>query len=575
MSTRDALKPALRRLGLMPAAKRAARAVHLYRSYRAERIYEGRFRDFAARHGAVLRAPLLEPPASAAPVALVTSVHFPEVEIELALLKALELAGFRPVLLLLRDQWILRKYYGLAGLEVHSWDDFVATPDRAAAEEALGHYATTQGLFSLHYAGARVGTCAVSTAMRMLRQGNFDLSTPKDREVLVEYVAQSMAYADAAHRILDRFRPKLGVFIDKGYSPKGELFDNALARGVDCVSWDLAHKNSTLMLKRFNARNQDTSTDSISEDSWEAMRTLPLGEAERQRIEQELYGCYVSGDWYSVAGTQFNKRMQGAEELRARLGLDPGKKNAFVFPHVSWDATLFWGGSLYPDYDEWLVETVRAAAGNDRVNWIVKIHPAHIGKAVREGFRGEPAEAVTLRERVGPLPPHVKVIPAESDISTYSLFPLMDWCITVRGRVGIEAARLGIPVLTSGRGPYDRRGFSVDSHTRAEYLARLARIDEIPRLSPEQRALAERFAFGFLFMRPLPLQSASLVYHESHEKSASQGHIHVSSPDGWRTAPDIRSLAEWLRDPSREDYLAPAPEPEAMPAARVAGRAGA
>ena len=74
----------------------------------------------------------------------------------------------------------------------------------------------------------------------------------------------------------------------------------------------------------------------------------------------------------------------------------------------------------------------------------------------------EPAEVIALRRHIKELPPHVFFIPAESPISTFSFFGVMDYCLTVRGTIGIEAARMGIPVLTAGTGRYDRKGFTIN-----------------------------------------------------------------------------------------------------------------
>jgi hypothetical protein len=51
----------------------------------------------------------------------------------------------------------------------------------------------------------------------------------------------------------------------------------------------------------------------------------------------------------------------------------------------------------------------------------------------------------------------------------------------------------------SNAGRYDRRGFTVDSSTREEYLARLASLDSCARLSPHQIGVAERCAYGTFF----------------------------------------------------------------------------
>jgi hypothetical protein len=315
------------------------------------------------------------------------------------------------------------------------------------------------------------------------------------------------------------------------------------------------------MLKRYTLEKRDEHLSSLSPESWRLVRRMEWTEAHREQLQQELYGNYASGEWYSVAGTQFNKRFMDTDRARQQLGLDPTKKTAFIFPHILWDSTLFWGTCLFRDFEEWLIETVRVACANEAVNWVIKIHPAHVGKSVREGFHNEPAEVITLRQHIGKLPPHISMIPAHSDISTLSLFPLMDYCLTVRGTVGIEAARLGIPVITAGTGRYDHKGFTIESESRQHYLARLARIQDIPRLSPAQRELAERFAYGLFVLRPLPLTTVTLEYHKSLEKSTSEGRVNIKSREEWYTVADLRALAQWVTEAKQADFLMPFPSP--------------
>lgn len=548
---------ALERLGLLEK----------YRFYRAERLYRGRYRRFKRAYGRVLR----RPPGAPAPTktALLTSVHFPEVELEFAVVKALEAAGYRVVVLLNREKWLHDRYYALADLhDVHMWSEFTPELDLAAARQIVQAHGSIADLLKFEHDGIRVGRFAITTAMRVGRQGALDLESPQDRELLARWIARGIAATSAAHEILERFQPDLAVFIDKGYSPKGELFDLCLDRGVDCVSWDLAHKSSTLMFKRFNFQNRDTNNNTISEDTWRLFREMEFGDRQRDLLWQELHRCYESGDWYSVVGTQFNRRLMSVDELRSKLGLDPAKRTAVIFSHVSWDASFFWGESLFEDYEKWLVETVRVACANDNLNWVVKIHPAHVGSAVRESYHGEPAEAVALRKQIGELPPHVRLMPADTEASTFSVFEMTDYCVTVRGTCGMEASSLGIPVITAGTGRYDRRGFTYDSDTREEYLRRIANLHEIPpRLTPEQRDLAMRFSYGFFLMRPLPLESVTLTYDKQHDKRRSEGRIHVRRPEDWTAARDVRMLADWFSDRSREDFLLPLDHPSLAPPA--------
>jgi hypothetical protein len=281
---------------------------------------------------------------------------------------------------------------------------------------------------------------------------------------------------------------------------------------------------------------------------------MQWAEANRQRVFSELRNCYTTGEWYSEVGTQFKTRIMDSAEVRNRLDLDGGRKTAVMFPHILWDGTFFYGRDLFGSYEEWFVETVRAACGNSRVNWTIKVHPGNIVKSIRDGFTGEPSELKVLRERIGRLPNHVRVIGADSDISTFSLLGVMDYCVTVRGTVGIEAATLGIPVLTAGTGRYDRKGFTIDPSTREEYLHRITHIEDIPSPSRGDRELAERFAYAIFLLRPLILTTVTLEYQRD-PRATPRTRIKAMTREDWLKAPDLRAFAEWVAKGNELDFL--------------------
>jgi hypothetical protein len=150
-------------------------------------------------------------------------------------------------------------------------------------------------------------------------------------------------------------------------------------------------------------------------------------------------------------------------------------------------------------------------------------------------------------------------------MNALSVFAVMDYCVTVRGTVGIEAARLGVPVLTAAAARYSGRGFTVDSRTPAEYLARLASIQELPPLSAAERELAERFAYAMFVLRPLVMHSVVWDYGEMGQ--APRGEIRIRSAAEWSQAADMQALARWIGASRDEDFLAGAPA-----GAAVAGR---
>ena len=420
-----------------------------------------------------------------------------------------------------------------------------------------------EDVLGFEHAGARVGKFALSTTFRSLRVGRLDFSRDETRRTLTAHVAAGMARAEAAQRIFQAVKPEIALFMGNRYTGQGELMDVCVERGVDVLTWFDAHRSSSLMLKRYRMANRDWHHGSISDASWAAIRRMRWTDAKREALRAELHDNYAAGDWYTRGGTQVNKSIVAAEQIRSRLGLDPARKTAVIFPHIVWDATLFWGTDLFNNYEDWLVETVRAACGNPRVNSIIRIHPAHVAKSAMERYDDEPAELVAIRQRVGPLPPHVSVIPPDTDINTFSLFGLMDYCLTVRGTIGIEAASFGIRVLTAGTGRYDHRGFTTDSDTRDEYLRRVSAIETLPPLTAAERELAERFAYGAFLLRPLPLTTLS-IEHARDIEATTRIRLNARSSTELRAAADLQALAAWAADGHQEDFLWDLPRRDAV-----------
>jgi hypothetical protein len=365
-----------------------------------------------------------------------------------------------------------------------------------------------------------------------------------------------MASAAATKRIVEQFQPSWILTDDTAYTPRGEILDVCVEAGIPVIRWFPAHKSSTLMLKRYTSSNRDHDLNSLSDASWRIVREMNWNSNRSEDLKRELSACYAQGIWYGEAGTQFDKHLLDVDSVRHSLRLDPSKKTAFIFPHISWDASFGRGQDLFESYDEWFVETMRAACANDKLHWVIKIHPAHVLKS--QGMR-RPAEEETLRMRIGELPPHISLLSAESDISTFSLFPLMDYCLTVRGTTGLEAACLGIPVLTGGTGRYDRKGFTIDSSTPKQYLERIAHIQDIPKLSPAQIELAERYAYGLFLLRPLSLSSVTMEYKKMYgEKNLfSLIQINLRTRKDWEEAHDLRAFTDWVTKSDVEDFLQP------------------
>lgn len=513
------------------------------------------FRRFCHQEGGLgLRHDFLPRDRKPKTALIVRNISLPYAKVEAWVMKALQMAGFETVVVGQRQYDFLR-YDWLAGNRTgFTLSDFGTEGDPEWVTRQLARLGGLHEWLALEYQGVHVGRFVIASALRALKVGQLDFTDPPVQARLRHTLESSVRNTVAAARLLREVKPDCTIFLDRGYSGQGEVFDLAISQGIETLTWNMGYRSNRLVFKRYHSGNQREHPLTPSTESWRQLSSIPWNPDYGQQVRQELLECYETQDWFSVVGTQFDKKILSREMTRQQLGLSADQKVAVVFPHILWDGSFFFGEDLFEDYTQWLVETIRAACANPRLQWVVKLHPAHLVKARQWNDPGKPAEVNVIERAFGTLPAHVTLVYPDTELSTYSLFEIADYTVTVRGTVGIEAALLGIPVVTAGTGRYDCRGFTLDSSTRQEYLEKLASLETYPRLSAEQVELAERYAYGVFLCRPLPLSSVSLEYARDGEATPRLT-VHCQTREEWLAAPDMQQLAGWFADGKAEDML--------------------
>lgn len=530
---------------------------------RQDRDLNRDYHTFKKTHGAVLRA--ANPPVYPSKTVLVASLNdwVAQVKLESVFTKALQYKGFHSVIATFSDKANAHRFHKLFGFRHLAFADRSITPSLrrwATAEAArfLDKKPRFRDVLEYERRGVQVGRHVLSSIVSTLRSGSVGFDDPRVAQMLGAGLTEALMLADAAERMIDQVRPDLVLFLERGYIPYSEFFDVALNRGIPAIQYCQCHRADAFILKRYRQDIRNQHPWSLSRQSWEQVRRMPWNAAMEEDLMRELRGRYEQGKWFNRKYLQVGKQMKTPDEIRRQLQLDPDKKTAVIFSHVLWDATFFYGTTLFDDYEHWLVETVKAACANPKVNWIVKLHPDYVWKMKKAGDTGLPPEFAALGNKVGELPSHVKILEPQTDISTYSLFQVTDWCLTVRGTVGIEMPCFGIPVITAGTGRYAGLGITIDSRSREEYLERLADLQDVPALNAEQIERARRHAFGLLRLRPCPFTSFELV----QDKLDALGHpldhnltLRTQVPEDFYKAADLAQFARWASDEDTDDFL--------------------
>jgi hypothetical protein len=532
------------------------------RALRTRTVLERDYWSFRRRYGSILRP---TPPATRG-IALIASLSYATYQIKLEgmFTKAFQRNGLEPVVVVPPDSELPRRYFELFGVERFiTLDDYLG-PEResAATREAdalLARVQSPSDLKTLTFRGADVGREALSTVSRYLHEGGVDLDDPRAQELLARLLPAAVRTALAAEALLDELQPELVLFNERNYADQGPLCDIALLRGLNVVQFVSGFEDDTMVFKRYTAETKAIHPRSLADASWERVKRLDWTSERDGELEREFARRYDKDATFLARWNQGWTRRMPREEIERRLGLDPARKTAVIFSHVLWDANMFFGRDLFADQEEWFVETARAACENRRVNWVVKLHPANVWKRRRDGVTGELDEHVAIGEQVGRLPDHVKLLEPDTEISTWSLFDVTDYGVTIRGSIGFELPCFGKPALTAGTGFYSGRGFTVDSDTRDDYLARIARIEEIPPPTREQIELARKHAYALFTLRQTRFTSFRSVFKplaEIDDPYEATIEITARAADELARAEDLGRLGDWAVDSRDLDYLA-------------------
>jgi hypothetical protein len=473
------------------------------------------------------------------------------VKVEGMLSLALRIAGFSPKMVYMNHSaWPVR-YHQLFGMSAPNYVTPVTTSDRTLLDWAsafINSGPSIKDLLHFEKDGIPVGRIALSNYLYRNKFEKFDIHDSQTLRALAQDLANAAATEEAARALLRKTKPRMVLLLEKGLSPMAELFYRCLADGIPVIQYQGSQETNGFALKRYSLPNRFSHPFSLDSSTWSRVQNMEWSIAYEEQLMKDFKASYAEGSWFNRKFLHQGKKIKSAAEVRAQLKLDPSKKTAVIFSHVLWDATFFYGEGLFENYETWLLRTVRAACENSKVNWVIKFHPDLVWKLKVEGHSGELRDTIAIRSEVGTLPEHVQIVLPETDISSYSFFEITDYCLTVRGTIGIEMACHGVPVITAGTGRYSGLGFTIESSSEEEYLNRLARIDETPPMSRHEIELARRFAYTLFKRRPWRASSFETVKLPMENTGPLRDNIDIKV-DSWdqaKNAPDLQTFANWI-----------------------------
>jgi hypothetical protein len=464
---------------------------------------------------------------------------------------AVRVHGYKGYVLTTRGQRYLNRYFRLLDLELIFYDDLLkGTPSKLPQElsKKVERASTFDDFRELFYKETPIGQIALSTYTRYVCSGDIDLEAPGIRESVVEWVRIVCQAINAAEMIYEKYNVKVIYINELFFEEYSGFYYTALSKRLNIIKFTGTIRDRAFILQHMNISNERLHHASLAASTWGSVKEEPFTGKEDEELKQNFKDRYGK-KWFRSYRNHRGTKLMPADEVRELLGVPPGRKMAVIFSHILYDSLFFFGTDLFDNYAQWLVESVRAACKNDRLDWMVKVHPSNIWRGeLNTLLKGRYEEERLIGQFIGELPPHVRIITAETRINPYSWFQAADYGITVRGTAGLEMAALGKTVITAGTGRYEGNGFTVDPKGKTEYLKVLSELPDIPPLTPGQIELAKRYAHSIFIRKPFEFDFFEISLRTgAKDLLASDDIIYLPGTFQGRELPgNLKPLSEWV-----------------------------
>jgi hypothetical protein len=369
--------------------------------------------------------------------------------------------------------------------------DFISDDEREKIWQSTADV-TWDSLETLEWNGRNVGQNVRSSITRYLQGA----ALTGHEAVIREYAYSGIVAACAADRAFKRFNP-WRVFMSHGvYIDWGPALHTAFDRGIPVTGWKASYLSWHFYLRHVE---DPTRIDfkKLSRTCWSEIKSKELTREENARLDKFLVDRYHN----KISFDMKQPKTYRADLTELKQKYAPSNKPVWaVLAHINWDSVSDYAPMAYPTFDDWMIDTIKQAIDNTEVQWIIKIHPV-------EAWDNPASGVQRLIEREFPsLPDHVRVIPAEEDVSPANLFELIDGGVTVYGTSGLELALMGKPVILGGEAHYGGLGFTHEGLTPGAYRELLGRAATLGPLTAEQRDNVRKYAYSHFVQRQIPLE---------------------------------------------------------------------
>jgi hypothetical protein len=340
---------------------------------------------------------------------------------------------------------------------------------------------------SFTYQGLPLFEWCLPSIRRTLLRGDAG-SGPLSDAVVRGYLESGIVYVEVVRRLLDREQPDVCIVVNGLFHAERIFREIAHARGVRVVSYEQGWRPLS-----FHFVEDAAAAHFPVDDLWQATREHPLSDEQSKTVDTYLAERTKGGGVVSVYWPKMDGRR---EALSRRIGIDPDKPMAVLFPNITWDSATFRLDRAFSGLSQWIEATIHWFETQPDKQLVIRVHPAEVRLPMMES---RDALEQRIRTAFPNLPANVRVVPADDPANSYELLAMSEAVLVYTSTLGMEAAAQGRRVLVAGTPHYAGRGFTDGVVTADDYGRNLTRAFDEPHLSEAQRDLARRYVYLLIY----------------------------------------------------------------------------
>lgn len=347
----------------------------------------------------------------------------------------------------------------LLPIDLIGYDQYLCDKDYKEAEET-SRSVEFESFRNFIYKGIKVGEEAFASVLRATFKGEIE-DTDLNRHLVKRYVMSGILTSIAYEKAFKTINPDRVVCIHGVYQIHGLAVKVArkLSIPVVVLGGGGIRKDTVVVC------HNETYHHQLVNESNKIWKQFKPTDTEIEKTYEYAVRKRSSGGGADYLSYHPNP-IEDKEVLYKECNIDSSRKIVSLYTNVIWDAQIFYEGNAFKDIFDWIEHSIIELGKNDNIWVVIRIHPAESKGA----FPTKQPMVSEIYKRFNRLPDNIRIVPPESNISSYTLAKESHANIIYGTKMGLEIALMRKALIVCGETFSRNKGYGLDITSKEEYI---------------------------------------------------------------------------------------------------------